>query len=57
VGDATSIAAAPIIGTQYHAVDLGVHELNGGMYFWFMPSDNPAVARIYVDRILLIRED
>lgn len=42
---------------QYHALDLGVQELKGGVYFWIAPMNNPdQVDAVYVDRIVLVRE-
>jgi hypothetical protein len=55
----TDTAAVPlekVAGGKYQSVDLGAHELNSGMFVWFAPTKNPAVSRIFVDRIILIRE-
>ncbi len=43
-------------GEKYQSIDLGVNALNGGMFIWFAPVNDPAVEKIYVERILLIRE-
>jgi len=43
-------------GSDYQKIDLGVHQLSGGMYIWVAPTQNPAVTKVYVDRIILIRE-
>lgn len=45
-----------IAGAAYQRIDLGVHQLNNGMYIWFAPTRNPAVEKVYVDRVILIRE-
>lgn len=43
-------------GAQYTAIELGVHQLQPGMYFWFAPDNNPeTVDAVFVDRILLIK--
>lgn len=42
---------------EYHTLDLGVHDLRGGMYFWLAPMNNPdEVNGISTDRIFLVRE-
>jgi len=43
-------------GSIYQPADLGVHQLSGGMYIWIAPTRNPAVTKVYIDRIILIRE-
>lgn len=43
-------------GSQYRRIDLGTYALNGGMYIYFVPGHNDAVQKIYVDRIILVRE-
>src|SRR5690606_29725706 len=40
----------------YQKIDLGVQQLGGDMYLWFAPTHNPAVAKVYIDRVILIRE-
>jgi hypothetical protein len=55
IGEST-FDVAQVAGDQYRKIDLGTHPLNGGMYIWFAPAKNPDVARIYVDRIILVRE-
>jgi hypothetical protein len=41
----------------YQTIDLGVHELNSGMYFWVAPPKRPDdVTAVWVDRIFLVRE-
>jgi len=47
---------AGIAGDEYKPIDLGTYELNGGMYIYFVPGHHPNVQKIYVDRIILIRE-
>ena len=51
-----TIPLKDVAGSSYQKVDLGVHQLSGGMYIWAAPTQNPAVTRVYVDRIILIRE-
>ncbi len=41
---------------EYHAVDLGVHELHNGMYFWVAPPARADVESVNVDRVVLVRE-
>lgn len=50
------IPLAGVTGTQYQCVDLGVHTLDNGMYIWFAPVRNPAVEKLYIDRVLLVRD-
>lgn len=45
-----------VAGSSYQKIDLGVHQLGSEMYIWFSPAQNPAVTKVYVDRIILIRE-
>jgi hypothetical protein len=52
----TSVFINQVEGDTYQKVDLGTHSLNGGMYIWFAPAKNAAVKKIYIDRIILIRE-
>jgi hypothetical protein len=52
----TYIPAAQIRGDTYQRIDLGVNTLNGGMFIWFAPVSDLAVKKVYVERILLIRE-
>jgi hypothetical protein len=43
-------------GAEFAMIDLGVHQLRPGMYFWFAPDNNPeAVEAVYIDRILLLK--
>jgi len=55
VGEST-FTASQIAGEHYQKIDLGIHSMNGGMYIWFAPMKNPTVKKIYIDRIILIRE-
>lgn len=41
---------------KYHQIELGHTKLDGGMYIWVAPIDNPNVTAIYVDRIILMRQ-
>lgn len=43
-------------GPHYHLFDLGVHKLTGGMFLYLAPKNIPQVEKIYVDRILLVRQ-
>lgn len=52
----TTVTVAKIAGSQYQAVDLGVHQLSDGMYVWAAPTRNEAVEKVYIDRIILIRK-
>lgn len=45
-----------IAGDKYQLVDLGIHDLSAQTYVWFAPTRNPIVEKIYIDRVLLIRE-
>ncbi len=46
-----------LAGSTYQRVDLGVVDLDGGMYIWFAPLNDPAVEKIYIERVILIREE
>jgi hypothetical protein len=46
---------APLESPDYQRIDLGVHELNPGMFLFFAPT-NPVVKKIYIDRVILIRQ-
>lgn len=56
VDEVMSIPLKDIAGSTYQRIDLGAHQLNGGMYLWFMPVKDSAMSRMYVDRIILVRE-
>jgi hypothetical protein len=45
-----------VAGSIYQPIDLGVHQLSGGMRIWFASTKNPVVTKVYVDRIILIKE-
>ncbi len=49
------IAFSTVADGAYQRLDLGEHELSGGMYIWFAPIYNPAVSKLYVDRLILKR--
>ena len=51
-----SIPLKDVASSSYQEIDLGVHQLDGGMYIWFAPTQNAAVTNVYVDRIILVRE-
>jgi hypothetical protein len=55
-GASKIIPLSQFTGDEYQKVDLGVYDLNSGMLIWIAPTDNPAVNKIYIDRIILIRE-
>jgi hypothetical protein len=45
-------------GDQYRLIDLGVHPLDGEMYFWAAPPERPGdVEAVYIDRFFLTAED
>jgi len=54
--DQSTFDVAQVASNKYQKIDLGIHSLNGGMYIWFAPTKNPGVTKIYVDRIILVRE-
>jgi hypothetical protein len=42
--------------SEYHKIDLGVHELTSETYVWFAPPGNAdSVGAVYVDRVILER--
>jgi hypothetical protein len=46
----------PDTGDPGEMMDLGLHQPQPGMYFWFAPDNNlEAVAAIFIDRILLLK--
>ena len=54
-----TVAFEMISGDYYHQIDMGVHAINAGMWVWVGPAasaSNPSVDKIYVDRIILIRQ-
>jgi hypothetical protein len=56
-GETTIVVQIPDVADgEYHTIDLGLHELKPGMYFWIAPTGKPNdVTAIYTDRIFLIR--
>ncbi len=44
-------------GSEYRLFDLGVHELNGGNELQFGPANNPNVDKVFIERVILIREE
>lgn len=52
----TSVPLKKIAGSRYHRIDLGSHPLHAGMFVWIAPTKNLSVKKIYVDRVLLVRE-
>lgn len=53
----TYIPTDKIRGDTYQHIDLGIQYLKGGMYIWFAPLNDPAVEKVYVERVILIREE
>jgi len=49
------VPLSQIADGKYHPIELGHTKLDGGMYLWVAPIDNPSVTAIYVDRIILTR--
>ena len=41
---------------EYHVVDLGAHVLNNKDYIYTAPTNNPNMAELFVERIILVRE-
>lgn len=57
----TSISSRPVSIDEsrsgYVSIDLGVHELREGMYFWAATCDSKeAAGAVIVDRIVLVRD-
>jgi hypothetical protein len=51
------IKAEDLKGTDYQTIDFGVYALDSAATFvYFQPVHNPAVNKIYVDRVILTRE-
>ncbi len=44
-----------IVGTEYREIDLGVHNLASGMYFWVAPAGGASA--VYVDRIYVMKSN
>ena len=52
-----SVPVADVSDGEYQVFDLGVHDVNGGIYVWVAPTARPdEVQAVYVDRIYMIRE-
>jgi hypothetical protein len=49
-------ALAPLESPDYQRIDLGIHKLNPGMFMYVAPTKNPVVKKIYMDRVILIRQ-
>ncbi len=50
------IAVKDATGPEYHAFDLGTHQLDRNMYIWVAPPERPNdVQAVFIDRIYLIR--
>ena len=45
-----------VAGTIYKPIDMGAYPLTSNMYIWFAPCNRPEVTKVYMDRIILIRE-
>jgi hypothetical protein len=56
-GETTIAVQIPDVADgEYHTIDLGVHELKPGMYFWIAPTGKPdEVTAVYTDRIVLVK--
>jgi hypothetical protein len=53
----TDVPCAKLQGEGYEAIDLGAHELNGNMFIWFAPGKSSPVEKLYLDSIILVREN
>jgi hypothetical protein len=51
-----TIPLKDVAGSNYQKIDLGAFPLSGSMYIWVAPTQNPAVTKVYLDRLILIRE-
>jgi hypothetical protein len=51
-----SVPLSALTSPNYQRVDLGLQNLNPGMYVWIAPTKNPLVKKIYIDRLILIRQ-
>jgi hypothetical protein len=54
---ATVVENNAIKDSGYHLYRLGAVDLTSTSYVWLAPADNPAVSKIYVDRILFVKGD
>jgi hypothetical protein len=52
----STVPLKDVAGPNYQKIDLGAYPLSGGMYIWVAPTQNPAVLKVYLDRLILIRE-
>jgi hypothetical protein len=55
VSQATKTAAEMADG-KYHEIDLGAHPLSATASFWFAPQNNPQINKVYLDRVILVRQ-
>jgi len=55
-GSSKTIPLSQFTGEGYQMIDLGIHPLTTGTYIWIAPTRNAAIDKIYIDRIILIRE-
>ncbi len=55
VSQATKTVAELADG-KYHEIDLGAHLLSPTASFWFAPQNNPQVNKVYLDRVILVRQ-
>jgi hypothetical protein len=57
-GETTITVQIPDVANgEYHTIDLGVHELKPGLYFWIAPMGKKSeVTAVYTDRIFLAKE-
>lgn len=47
--------AADVSGPGYHLVDLGVRTFKPSVALWFAPTRNPAIEKVYLERVILVR--
>jgi hypothetical protein len=52
----TDVPSRQVTGAKYQRIDLGSHVLNSGMLLWFAPLKDLAINKIYIERVILIRE-
>lgn len=52
-----TIPLSELVGTGYKLIDLGVKSVRRTSYLWIAPQKNPAAAKFYVDRVILVREN
>jgi len=51
-----SIPTRQFTDDEYQLIDLGEYPLNGGMFIWFAPLNDPGIEKIYINRVILIRQ-